>query len=216
MLYPISRFLVAVLIKPFIKKVRGGENLIRDGPFILVCNHSSYFDDVIIPTIVLPIIDKKMHFYVNSNYFNNKITRTCLNHYEAIPIDTKKNKKQKQTNKKAFDAALIYLKKNEFVVIFPEGSRTKDGKIQKGKSGAVRLALGAKVPVIPMGIQGTFDLMPKGKIMPKFKKSVTVNIGKPIYFDKYSKRKRNKKLFNQLTEEIMKDIANLSGQRYNP
>ena len=216
MLYPVSRLLVAILIKPFIKKVHGEENIIRNSPFILACNHSSYFDDIIIPAIVMPIIDKKMHFYVSSNYFNNRITRAYLNHYEAIPIDTKKGKKQKQTNKKAFDAALTYLKKDEFVVIFPEGARTLTGKIQKGKTGVARLALGAKVPVIPIGIKGTFDLMPKGKIIPKFKKSVIVSVGKPIYFDKYYKMKATKKLFRQLTDEVMKEIAKLSGQEYNP
>ena len=99
--------------------------------------------------------------------------------------------------------------------IFPEGKRSLDGKIQKGKTGVVRIALGGRVPIIPMGITGAFEIMPIGKGIPKLKKSVKLKIGKPIYLDKYYKRKITKKLLRNITDEVMKEIAKLSGQRYN-
>ena len=89
-------------------------------------------------------------------------------------------------------------------------------KYKGGKTGAVRLALAAKAPVVPVGIKGTYQLWPVHKKLFKIKRIVKVNIGKPIYIDRYYKRKITRKLLRKLTKKIMREIARLSGQRYNP
>jgi 1-acyl-sn-glycerol-3-phosphate acyltransferase len=126
---------------------------------------------------------------------------------EVIILDTKKPEK-------IFKKTIAALKKQSVIGIYPEGGRSPDGKIQKGKTGAVRLALYAKVPIVPIGIKGTFELMPKGKSIPKIKKSVIINIGKPIYLDNYYNKKITKKLLRELTDNVMKEIAKLIGQKY--
>ncbi|MBI2208343.1 hypothetical protein HYU50_02505 [Candidatus Woesearchaeota archaeon] len=88
------------------------------------------------------------------------------------------------------------------------------GKLQKGKTGVARLALWARVPVIPVGIKGTFEILPKGAKIPKLKRA-SFSFGKPMYFDKYYNKPMTKKLLRSVTDSIMREIANLSGQKYN-
>ena len=150
---------------------------------------------------------------VNNRYWNNKIDASILDWGGCFPIYVSGNSKKK--NDKSFDKAFEYLKKKDPVQIYPEGLRSVDGKLQKGKTGIVRLALSAKTPILPIGIIGSNKVLPKGSFFLRFKRCA-VNIGKPIYLDKYYKRKKTKKLFRQLTDKVMKEIAKLSGQEYNP
>jgi 1-acyl-sn-glycerol-3-phosphate acyltransferase len=85
--------------------------------------------------------------------------------------------------------------------------------MQRGKTGVARLALAAKVPVLPVGLVGTFKILPKGKLIPNTKKA-DVNIGKPLYFDKYYGQENNRKTIRKVTNNIMKEIAKLSKQKY--
>ena len=106
-----------------------------------------------------------------------------------------------------------YLTQGKIIGIYPEGTRTLDGKLQRGKTGAARLALAAKVPIVPVGLIGTFEILPKGKNIPKLKRAI-VNIGKPIYFDKYYGKENDKKTIRLVTTKVMKEIAKLCKKKY--
>ena len=106
------------------------------------------------------------------------------------------------------------MKKGELAGIFPEGTRSPDGKIQKAKSGIANLAIAAKVPVLPIGIIGSHKILPKGNFFPRLKRC-TINIGKPLVFKQYYNKKINKRMLDNVTRSIMKEIAKLAGQKYN-
>ena len=214
MVYPISKLTVFSFIRLFIKKTDGKENIIRNGPFIVACNHASFYDDFAVPSIILPIVNKNVHFYVNSYYFENYFLRKVLAWGKCIPVDTRKSKRHREINKNAFKTALSYLKKNEIVCIFPEGTRSIDGKLQKGKTGIANLAIAAKVPILPIGITGSHKILPKGKFFPRLRRC-KVNIGKPLYFKEYYNKKINKKILDDATRKVMHEIAALTGQKYN-
>jgi len=97
--------------------------------------------------------------------------------------------------------------------VYPEGTRTLTGKLQRAKTGVARLALAAKVPVLPIGLTNTFKILPKGKWIPRFGRA-DVNIGKLMYFDEYYGKENNKKTLRLVTTKIMKEIAKLCGQKY--
>ena len=191
----------------FVKEVNGIENIPK-GAVILASNHSSYLDIPSLSLGVYHLTKRKVRYIAKKELFYNPLMRYILEIGRAIPVDRSKK------DENVFEEAIKFLKKREVIVIYPEGTRTLTGKIQKGKTGVARLALWAKVPVVPVGIKGTFELMPSGRILPKFKKSIIVNIGKPIYFDKYHSKKVTKKLIRGITDTVMKNIANLAGQEY--
>ena len=213
MAYPLSKWIVPAICSPWIRKTEGSEK-IKDKTFIIAANHSSYFDIFLPPILVVSKINKKIHALANSFYWNNFITKFILNMWEAIPVYVDKEKDSKQKNKLAFQKAVNYLKKNELVMIFPEGARSSDGKLNKAYHGVAKLALAAKVPVLPFGIIDAHKVLPKGKMFPRFKRC-EVKIGKPMYFDKYYNKKINKKILEEITRQIMKKIAKLIGQKYN-
>jgi 1-acyl-sn-glycerol-3-phosphate acyltransferase len=206
--YPIARYLVSAMIKPFKRKVTGLENIPKDKTFILAINHSSYMDHFLILTTFVRALDKKVHFLAKKEHFDNAMTSSWHNWAGAVPID------RKAGGKKALRWAIAALKKGKIIAVYPEGTRTLNGKLQEGKTGIARLALAAKVPVLPIGIIGTFEILPKGKKIPCFKRA-EMHIGKLMYFDKYYKKQDNYKTLRLITTKIMKEIAKLSKQKYN-
>ena len=149
-----------------------------------------------------------MHFLSKKEHFSNPLKAKWHAWAGAIPLE--RNAKGTGTLKVAIKA----LNKGKIIGIHPEGTRSLTGKLQKGKTGVARLALGAKVPIVPVGLIGTFEILPKGKYIPKLKKA-KINIGKPIYLNKYYDRKITKKLLRKITDDIMGDIAKLSNEKYN-
>ena len=166
-----------------------------------------------VPGEILLKTKKHVHMYVNSRFYKNMLLKILLNHYRCIPVSIEKYNYSKEKNKKAFNLALKYLKKGEPIGIFPEGRRSPNGKLQKAKNGAAKIALTAKIPILPIGMVDSYYLWPKGKTFPKIKKRIRMNIGKPMYFDKYY-GKINKKNLRLVTNTIMKEIARLSNQKY--
>jgi 1-acyl-sn-glycerol-3-phosphate acyltransferase len=192
----------------FVKEVIGLENMPKKG-CIVALNHVSYLDPPILGYVLSIKLNNKVHFLAMTELFKPYFSRKLYNYFGAIPID------KTGKDKSWINASEKYLRKNEIIAICPEGGRSRDNKLQKGKTGIMRLALLAKVPIVPIGLIGTFQLFPAGSKMFKIKKIVKINIGKPIYFDKYYKRKKTKKLLRSLTNEVMDKIAKLSGQTYN-
>ena len=214
MIYSISKLIIPPIYRMWIRKVEGMENIPKDKVFIVAANHTSYFDVLLLPSIILPKISIKMHALVNSYYWSNKITGFFLTKWECIPVYVENEKNSKQKNKEALQKALKYLKNNEIMMVFPEGKRSSDGKLQKAYNGIAILALKARVPVLPCGIKDSNKVMPKGKIFPRFARC-EVKIGKPIYFEKYYNKISTKKTLNGVTISIMKEIAKLINQEYN-
>ncbi len=114
----------------------------------------------------------------------------------------------------AFQDLLSLLKKDKIVGIFIEGNRSSEGKLKKGKTGAVRLSLKAHVPILPIGIIGAFDIAPRNKLIPKLKRA-KLHISKLVYLNDYYKKDINKKLLRKLTDDIMHIISELTEKPYN-
>lgn len=213
MTYPITKRIIIPIYKLWIGKIQGMNNLLKDRSFIIATNHTSYYDILVLPSIIVPKLDKKMSALVNSHYWKNFITRTVLNLWKCIPVFVEKEKDSKEKNKLSMEKASNYLENNRILMIFPEGKRNYDGKLRKAYHGVAILALRTKVPVIPAGIVGANKVLPKGKIFPRFVRC-KVKIGKPLYFKKYYGKNINKKTLDHVTRIIMKEIAKLIGQEY--
>src|SRR3989338_2204611 len=212
MAYSISKILLVPIFKLWIRDVDGLENIPIDSPFILAPNHSSYMEHMLISSIIVPKLGKKLYFIAKKEHFegiSQKLWHRIWTRYVGyIPIDRSK------VGEKALKKAVSYLNRGGVIVVYPEGTRTLTGKIQKGKTGVARLALWAKVPVVPLGIRGTFEILPKGKMIPKLGKAA-FKFGNPMYFDKYYDRPITKSVLRTITNSIMREIAKLSWQKYN-
>lgn len=206
MVYLLTKLTIIPAIKLYVSEVKGLENLPRHVAFIAAANHASYMDHLIIASYLITHLDRKVHFLAKKEHFDNIFKKAWHIHAGAIPLDRQKG------GKKALRWAIKALKEGKIIAIHPEGTRSLTGKLQEAKTGVARLALSAKVPVVPIGLIGTFDILPKGKYIPKFRRAV-INIGKPIYFNEY--KKINKRVLREVTTKIMKEIAKLCKQKYN-
>ena len=124
MVYPIAKLIIPPFIIRCVKRINGLNNIPKSKAFIVAPNHASYFDDLAIPSIIMPLLNKKLHMYVNSRFFKNYFLKKFLYWGGSIPVDVVKTKYSKKVNAKAFNLALSYLKKKEPIGIFPEGHRS--------------------------------------------------------------------------------------------
>jgi|TARA_Y100000310_G_scaffold80298_1_gene76948 1-acyl-sn-glycerol-3-phosphate acyltransferase len=211
--YYLNKFVSNICCKLFLKKINGLKNLPTKGGYIVAANHVSYLDIWVMYVMFLDKAKTYIRFIAK-----RRLVKDAYFRITKFLFGNEKNKViilNAKMPEKAFKESTTALKKESIVCIYPEGERSPNGRIQKGKTGMIRLALLAKVPIIPVGLKGTFELMPKGKSMPKIKKNVIISIGKPIYLDYYYNRKMTKKLLRKLTDDVMKNIAKLIGQEYN-
>ncbi|MBE3569165.1 MAG: 1-acyl-sn-glycerol-3-phosphate acyltransferase [Bacillales bacterium] len=200
MLEKISDFFIRKMTKFYIKEVNGLQNIPEKGPFLIVANHASYFDHFIIHTILKDYKNQKVHFLTKKEAFDSYLSRKWHLAMGAIPL----NRDAADTS--AFRTVIRTLKKEKIVCIYPEGTRSPTGKMYMGKLGAVWIAMTAKVPIIPIGIESSFDILPRKRFWPKFHKT-KVNIGKSIFI--YSIR--DKTQMKKIHEQLMKNIQVLSG-----
>jgi 1-acyl-sn-glycerol-3-phosphate acyltransferase len=127
-----------------------------------------------------------------------------------IPIDRSGGDKSQA----ALQTAERVLRRGELFGIFPEGTRSRDGVLHKGRTGAVRLALKVGCPILPVGIAGTREIQPPDAKFPKFGKECSIRVGRPIRVDRYRDRGDDHLLLRQITDELMYEIRELSGQDY--
>ena len=207
MVYPISKKVLFKPLKLFLKKIEGMENIPKKSPFIVTSNYESYLDPWLIASVIILLKNKKIHFLAKRGRFWNFGGFIILKRWAgAIIVEGREEK--------AFQDLLSLLKKEEIVGIFIEGQRTLNGELQKGKTGVVRVGLKARVPILPIGIMGTFNIAPRNKLIPRLKRA-ELHIGKPIYLNKYYKQKINENLLRRLTDDIMEVISDLTGKPYN-
>lgn len=209
MSYPLSRYFLIPLFTSRIKVINGLENLPTKGPYLVVANHISYLDPPLLAALVLKQTKEKVHFITKKEiyrFFGNVIGGRWLG---MIPIDP-------DEKSKILDLALSYLKKNKIIGIFPEGGRCSQEKLNKGKTGAARLALWSKCPVIPVGFRGPADKSISEAIRLFFtrKEEIKVEIGKPINLTEFYNQEINYELLERATREILKAISKLCGKQY--
>ena len=207
MTYVLPMYTVFRSASLFARRVKGLENIPKKGPFIVAANHESYLDPFIVTGILLPKIKKKVHWLAMKGrfwkIFGDHISRDWA---ACVPLNEGKEK--------ALNELTRLLKDGENVGIFPGGPRSLSGDLTRGKTGVSRLVLGAHVPVIPMGLIGTYEIAPREKLFPRFKRA-DVNIGKPIHFDKYYKKTVTKKMLREMVDKVMIEIAKLAKKRYD-
>jgi len=195
--------------------VEGLDNIPRTGPVLIASNHLSFVDSVVIP-IVVP---RKVVFLAKSEYFTGsgikgRASKAWFEGLGMVPVD-------RDDTKAAIDSlqiALDVLSKGDAFGIYPEGTRSRDGLLYRGRTGVAHLALTAGVPVVPVGLHGTENLQPVGHTFPKRAK-VTIRFGEPIDFTGRFEGIPSGKARRDATDEIMTAIQKLSGQqpagRYN-
>jgi 1-acyl-sn-glycerol-3-phosphate acyltransferase len=201
-----------VLLGPFLRllfspTVEGLENVPEKGGAILAGNHQSFLDNVILP---LMIPGRKVVFLGKAEYFEKWYMRWFFKGAAMIPI----RRGGGSASEAALDTAVTALREGKLIGIFPEGTRSPDGRLYRGKSGVARMALEAGVPVIPVGITGTFEAMPYNRKVPR-PHPVVVRFGAPLSFDRYREMPGDRFLYRAVTDEIVYEIMMLSGQEYS-
>jgi 1-acyl-sn-glycerol-3-phosphate acyltransferase len=208
MLYAILKFIILgpLLRLVYRPRARGLENIPRTGGFILAANHLSFVDSLFMPLLCpRPVV-----FLGKSDYFDSWRTRWFMKAVDVIPV----RREGGSAGEAAILAGIRALKEGKVVGIYPEGTRSPDGRLYRGKTGVARMALEAQVPVIPVSIRGTEDVMPLDAKVPRLSGKVRVEFGKPLAFDRYFDRPRDRFVLRSVTDEIMYEIMMLTGQEY--
>lgn len=208
-------FLKRIALGPFLRVVfrpqsAGLENVPTEGPAILASNHLSYSDWLFMP-LTLP---RRVTFVAKAEYFTGRgikgwLQKSFFSGSGQVPID--------RSGADAAAGALLSAKKvlgeGGLFGIFPEGTRSHDGRLYRGKTGVARLALETGVPVIPVAVVGTDVVAPPGKTFGSFTRPI-VRFGEPLDFSRYEGLENDRYILRSITDEIMYEIMRLSGQEY--
>jgi len=186
--------------------LRGFEQLPETGPAILCANHVSFLDSAFL-IIQAP---RNISFVGKSEYLDSWKTRRLFPALGMIPIDREGGEKAQV----ALEAAEKVLQRGELFGIFPEGTRSRDGMLYKGKTGAARLALKIDCPIFPVGIVGTREIQPPDAKLPRIGGRVSITIGKPISPVRYAQRSDDHLVLREMTDEVMFEIQSMTGQQY--
>ena len=210
---PVLYQVVHLIVQPIVKavwrpKVVGLDNVPPTGGVILASNHLSFVDSVVIP-IVVP---RKVVFLAKSDYFTGTgvkgtLTRLWFEGIDMLPVD----REDTASAMGSLDTALGVLRQGDAFGIYPEGTRSRDGRLYRGRTGVAHLALTAGARVVPVGLVGTEKLQPVGARLPKVV-PVTVTFGKPIEVAGRYDGVPLGKARRELTDEIMRAIQGLTGQ----
>jgi len=202
-------FLAPLVKKLFIKEVKGIENVPKRN-FILASNHQSYLDIIIDSYLCVP---RRFHFIGQIEGFKIPIRWFISFVYflaGVIPL----NREDEKSREKVVKEAISVLKKGDILIIYPEGRRSINGEIQRGKLGAARIFLKTGVPILPVGIKGTFELLPpKGKL--KIKKIIKINIGRPLFFEKEFQMSKNLAEDSKEYQQFLQKITNKTMEKIN-
>jgi 1-acyl-sn-glycerol-3-phosphate acyltransferase len=186
--------------------VTGLERLPTEGPAILCPNHISFLDSAFL-TFTLP---RNISFVGKAEYMDSWKTKFLFPAMGMIPIDRSGGAKSTA----ALDAAEAVLKRGELFGIYPEGTRSRDGTLGKGRTGAARLAMTVGCPIYPVGIIGTDKIQPPDAKAPKLRKRAEIKIGRPIKPERYLHRGAEHLAWRSMIDEVMFEIRELSGQEY--
>jgi 1-acyl-sn-glycerol-3-phosphate acyltransferase len=206
-LYPAARVVVVPTAK-FLWRIRveGLDNVPTDGPAIMCPNHTSVLDSFLLP-VTLP---RRITYVGKAEYLDSWKTRYLFPALGMIPIDRAGG----EASRRALDLAAGVLDSGELFGIYPEGTRSRDGRLHKGHTGAARLALRTGAPLVPVGLVGTRNIQPPDARLPCIFRACAVRIGRPIDVAHHRERGDDRLVLRQLTDELMYEIRALSGQEY--
>ncbi|MDI3213510.1 lysophospholipid acyltransferase family protein [Arthrobacter sp. AL12] len=195
------------LFRPWVK---GLDNVPAEGAAILASNHLSFSDSIFMPLMVpRPVV-----FLAKSEYFTGKgvkgrLTAAFFRLTNQLPMDRSGG----AASARSLDAGMDVLKNGSLLGIYPEGTRSPDSRLYRGKVGVARLALQARVPVIPVAMIGTDKVQPIGKRMPNIRR-IGMIFGEPLDFSRYYGMEDDRLIQRSVTDEIMYELMRLSGQEY--
>lgn len=212
MIYWILKHLV---IGPLLKTVyrpwvEGAENLPSSGPVIIVGNHLSVIDSFFMPLMV----DRRVSFLAKSDYFTGKglsgwFVKTFMLAVGQIPIDRSGGK----ASEASLNTGLSVLARGDVLAIYPEGTRSPDARLYRGRTGVARLVLESGALVVPAIMIDTEKCMPIGAKFPRIRRIGTL-IGEPMDFSRFAGMSADRFVLRSVTDEIMVEIQRLSGQEY--
>lgn len=211
LLYPVMKHVVARTARLLYRPVVDGlENIPTDGPVILAANHLSFIDSVVMPMVV----PRRVSFLAKAEYFTGtglkgSLTRRFFSSLGHVPV----HRGSGRDARAALDTAAEILARGDAFAIYPEGTRSLDGRLHRGRTGVARMALESGAPVIPVGIIGTDKVQPVGSRFPKIV-PVTVRFGEPLDFSRYDGMQDSLPVLRSVTDEIIYRILDLSGQEY--
>ena len=187
-------------------RVEGRENVPARGPAILASNHVAFCDSMFLPLV----LRRRLTYVAKAEYFDNWKTAWYFRAIGMIPI----RRGPGADWRRALDAAVEVLAAGRLFGIYPEGTRSKDGRLHRGHTGVARVALETGAPVIPVGLVGTRAVQPVGARMIRPFKPVTIRIGTPLDFSAYRGRDNERMVLRYITDTVMCEIQRLSGQEY--
>ena len=207
MLYWAIKIVVTPVLRIFCRiKVEGKDHVPRSGPVILAANHRSFLDSIFIPLLV----PRRVTFVAKAEYFDDKRVAWFFRGVGQIPI----RREGGSASERALQSATEVLDAGGVFGIYPEGTRTRDGKLHRGHTGVARLALRTGAPIIPVGIIGSDEVQPIDSRLPKLFKTVTIRFGEPIDLEHYRGRHDDRLALRDVADEVMFEIGQLSGYEY--
>ncbi|MFH0241093.1 lysophospholipid acyltransferase family protein [Streptomyces sp. HK10] len=204
-----------VLLGPVLRllfrpRIEGLENVPDEGAAIIAGNHLSFSDHFLMPAI----LHRRITFLAKAEYFTGpgmkgRLTAAFFRSVGQIPVD----RSGRGAGQAAVEEGLRVLRRGELLGIYPEGTRSHDGRLYRGRVGVASMTLRAGVPVVPCAMVGTFELQPPGRVLPKVGR-VTIRFGEPLDFSRFTDQHGERTVLRAVTDEIMYTIMNLSGQEY--
>jgi 1-acyl-sn-glycerol-3-phosphate acyltransferase len=200
--------LLRMLWRPW---VQGAENIPTDRPAIIASNHLSFCDSFFMPIV----IRRKVTFLAKAEYFTTpgikgRLTRSFMTAVGMVPID----RGDADAARAALNTGVRVLNEGTLLGIYPEGTRSPDGRLYRGKTGVARLALESGALVIPCAMVNTEIIQPAGRLFPKLRPRPGVMFGKPLDFSRYEGMSGDRFVERSMTDEIMYELMQLSGQEY--
>lgn len=212
MFYWIMKHIVIgpILLAIFRPWVVGLEHVPKQGPVILASNHLSFIDSIFLPLVV----DRPVVFLAKSEYFTGKglkgwATRLFFQAANQLPIDRSGGK----ASEASLNTGLRVLRDGSILGIYPEGTRSPDGRLYRGRTGVARMVLEAGVPVVPVAMIGTAEVMPIGTRMPKVRR-VGIVFGAALDFSRFEGMEGDRFVLRSVTDELVYDLRALSDQEY--
>ncbi|MCI2239672.1 1-acyl-sn-glycerol-3-phosphate acyltransferase [Paenibacillus sp. TRM 82003] len=207
----IKRGVAEPVLKPVLRPwVRGAENVPATGPAVLASNHLSVADPVLLATV----LRRRITFAAKADLFTGRgpqgrLFAGLLRGVGQLPVDRSGG----SASAGAIDGAVEALRAGELFGIYPEGTRSPDGRLHRGRTGVARIALRSGAPVLPVAVVGTGELMPRGRVLPKVRR-VGIVVGEPLDFSRYAGRADDQFVVRSVTDEVMAAIQRLSRQEY--
>ncbi len=206
-LYAFGKATVAPMMRAIWRpKVSGLEHVPETGPVILASNHRSVVDSFVIPVVTR----RSVYWMAKNEYFVNPLTRTLMLGLNQIPVDRSGGR----ASLLALDAALPVLREGGVLGIFPEGTRSPDGRLYRGRPGVAKLALDAGATVVPVGLFGTERVQPLGARLPRVGPRVEVRFGEPLDLSKWDGTPVDSRVLREIAAALMAEIQKITGQEY--